>query len=164
MRDYKAAVRLLELLLKFHPCGLAVILGTYPPPDAEVWDELLALSRPVSEAVRVQGSPSSDKMLLCVARADEMDGIVREMGGWTNIQAAAEAVRAEYPEWWLHFVRYVDRVDGARGNYNSSMQGTPRALLAAELGLDPQTLSEHRYKVPAMIARKAMNGFQKMLF
>lgn len=164
MCDYKAAVRLLELLLKFHPCGLAVILGTYPPPDAETWDELLALSRPASEDVHVSGGSTRDRMLMCVARADEMDSVVRDMGGWNNIKAAAEAVRVEYPEWWLHFVRYVDRVDGARGNYNSSLQGTPRALLAAELKIDAQTLSEHRYKVPAMIARKAMCGFQKALF
>ena len=164
MRDYKVAVRTLELLLKYHPCGLGVILGTYPPPDVEAWDELLSLSRPSAEQIRVGGSPVNDKMLLRVARADEMDCVVREMGGWGNIKAAAEAVRLEYPVWWLHFVRYVDRVDGARGNYNSSMQGTPRALLAAELRIDAQTLTEHRYKVPALIARKAMNGFQKTLF
>ncbi|MBP3751872.1 MAG: hypothetical protein J6H20_04540 [Pyramidobacter sp.] len=163
MRDYKAAVRLLELLLRFHPCGLGVILGTYPPPDAEAWDEMLALSRPSCEYVRVGHSPTHDKMLESLVRTDELDTLVTEMGGWDGIKSAALSTRIEYPVWWTHFVKYLDRVDGARGNYNSSDEGAPRTLLAAELGIDAQTLTEHRYKIPAIIARKAMNGFQKAL-
>lgn len=157
MREFKAAVKALDLVLKYHPCGLGVLLGTYPPPDAAAWNEILSLDRPATEAVRVHGGSPSERLLLCVARADEMDRIVDAMGGWEGVRRATEAVRDDYPDIWRHFVRYLDRVEGASAVKNAVAGCSPREALAEELGVSPITLTKHRQEVPFMIARKAMN-------
>ncbi len=164
MREYAAAVKALELVLKYHPCGLAVLLGQYSPPDAETWDEILSMDRPSGENVMVKGGSPSERLLSCVAAADEMDQIIGTMGGWSGVRSAAEAVKADYPALWLHFVRHLDKVEGARGAQISDGDLSPREAVAAELDISPRTLTEHRYKVPRLIARKAMNNdYQKVL-
>lgn len=159
MREYAAAVRALELVLKYHPCGLAVLLGSYPPPDAETWDEILSMDRPSSDPVYVSGGSRESRILACVAAADDMEGIIKSMGGWHNVNQCAQALRMEQSTLWNHFVAHLDRVEGSRSTRCGEGDQSPREKLAAELGITPKTLTIHRYTVLRLIARKAMNRY-----
>lgn len=164
MKAFESAVNVLELLLKFHPCGLAVMLGKFTPPDVDTWRELIDASRPAGETVKTHGGAPSQFILSCVAAADEMDRVIATLGGWRGVREATEAVRTDYPIFWLHFVRHLDKVEGARGALVSNPFLSPREEVANELKITPRTLTEHRYKVPRMIVRKALNEeYQRVL-
>ncbi len=152
MKEFDEAVRTLELIIRFHPCAVAVLLGAFrPPQSAEDWDELKPARR---NAERVKGGDQPDPMLDKVSRAELLNRTIARIGGWKRVNAAANLVRFKYGKAWEHFMGHINNV---QGRCRDSVDGcTPLERTAMELHIHPNTLINHRYMIPRKIVRECI--------
>ena len=100
----------LELLARFHPARLGVLLGQVCPPDTEEIAELLSIFHTASDlGARISGGgnrlPEAERLLVLT---ETFICIVEAVGGWEHITATANQVKVEVTAaWWQSAHDYV---------------------------------------------------------
>lgn len=117
-------VAVLELLARFHPAGLGMLLGqVQPPTDDEIAELLGSFSQSSDLGVRISGGVSIPEPERIISLAGMFNGIIAAIGGWRHIWQMAREVRDDIsPDLWREAVDYVTHIapggkirDGAGG-------------------------------------------------
>jgi len=154
--------RAIDILVEYYPCAFSVLLGEAEPPTDDEWIEIMTRRRLyVSGAaedpgVRIDRDPDHDGILNQTIALDEVRGVI-EKAGWPAIVESARAIKTFFAEDWEIFCLHVRFVTG------ESRMGDDRSPLqkvADSLGVSANTVTRKRRKVPLMIARDALKGFQ----
>lgn len=158
-------VDLLELVLRYHPAPLRVLLDPDFIPSPEEVGPLLSAANPREDlGVRVDGGDAVYEAERRLVRFEGVEETILRAGGWPHIAAAIRLYRDFAPtEWALlaDYVRYGIRPGGAVRNGD----GGRLARVAALHGVSPETVTERRRRIPVEIARGILSeapegGFQ----
>lgn len=92
-------VKFFNFILHKSENGIAVLLGTVPPPTALEIHEMRKGS--VSDyGVRIDGGEDVPMAQNIIESAEDIEEIISAVGGWTEINRAFRRFREEYPEQW----------------------------------------------------------------
>lgn len=100
-------VAVLELLIRCHPSGMALLVGHEITAD-EIREIVGSVGSSDDIGVRIMGGQkiSTAERNLCVA--ETVLDVIDEIGGWENVWRSVEELRAEMPKgWWREVVDFV---------------------------------------------------------
>lgn len=136
----------LRLIVDYHERALRILAGEYVPTT----DELEAIVRLAKIDTEKDSSPELRRLL----RAEEIEDVVRSIGGWGRIASAAAYVREKYASTWEIFEEYVTF---AEPGGLSHLPGESVIKRLCELhDLDKDTVVRRRQTVIYLIAKCAI--------
>lgn len=162
MDQVERLARAIDVLVEYYPYAFGVLLGEAEPPTDDEWIEILTRERlyrcgaQEDLGVSISKDHDHDGVLSQVIALDEVRGVIEEVG-WAAIIESTKAIKAFFAEDWEIFCTHVRFVTG------ESRMGDDRSPLqkvADALRVSANTVTRKRQKVPLMIARDALKGFQ----
>ena len=152
MWQVKRLAAVIELILKYHPKGLRVLVGDIEPTTAEL-DEILRCVEGNELPLRVAAAFPSSPQERGVMRAETIIAIVGEGGGWSGVAAMAREFRNLYRETWEIFRVHVEWIDssGSRIEQDSALR-----RMAVRFGISEDTIQRKRRFVIEKIAAAAV--------
>jgi hypothetical protein len=105
-------VAVLELLARFHPAGLGVLLGQVREPDAtEIAEIIAAFSGRSYLGVRISGGREIPEAERFVVLGDIFFGIIEAIGGWEHVYLMTREVKDDIgPELWGEAADYAAHI------------------------------------------------------
>nr|WP_321499424.1 hypothetical protein [uncultured Dethiosulfovibrio sp.] len=159
MNRRDALIGIIELLIRFHPEGIPILLGDVARPLGLGWLPLLEGARGDDDlGVKICKDPSISQLLDQVGQVDEIDRVLEGIG-WKNVVEATRAVRSFSPLDWDMFVLHLSFVT----DYSRLGDKSPLQAIADKCGVSPKTVSRRRQEIPEQIARLASMRFQQAL-
>lgn len=141
----------IDLILRREPNGLAILLGTLPPPSAEDLYQLGQGSQP-DLGVRVQGGKGTTAAEAIILSAERFESIIEEIGGWDRINRALRTYRDKYPSGWNLLEEHALFVK--QGGLFHDGQGGMMAMIAKKHGdVTARTIRNRRNTILTIIAR-----------
>lgn len=141
----------IDLILRREPNGLAILLGTLPPPSAEDLYQLGQGSQP-DLGVRVQGGKGTTAAEAIILSAERFEFIIEEIGGWDRINRALRTYRDKYPSGWNLLEEHALFVK--QGGLFHDGQGGMMAMIAKKHGdVTARTIRNRRNTILTIIAR-----------
>jgi hypothetical protein len=105
-------VAVLELLARFHPAGLGVLLGQVREPEAaEIAEIIAAFSGRGYLGVRIAGGQEIPEAERLVVLGDIFFGIIEAIGGWEHVyRMTREVMREVSPSFWQEAADYATHI------------------------------------------------------
>jgi hypothetical protein len=148
-------VAVIELILRYHPKGLRVLVGEVEPTteelnqmirSAEKYDEDL-----VTRVVRPFPSSPQERALI---RADTILSIVNDVGGWKGLAIMARECRELRSESWEIFRLHVEWIKVGGGTRLEN--GTALQRIAERFRISPDTVLRKRHYIVSAIVEAAI--------
>ena len=144
----------IDQILK-HEDGLAILLGTVPPPIAADLCELKKGSVP-DLGVRVDGGTKTPYAEAVLLSTEKESRIIREIGGWKRINRAMREYKNSYPQGWSLFEEHVLFV--RQGGMIHDGNGGMSAVIAAKHGgITTRTLRNRRNAILNTVSRYVLS-------
>lgn len=144
----------IEQILR-HEDGLAILLGTVPPPIAA---DLCELKKgPASDpGVRIDGGAKTPYAEAVLLSTEKEFRILKAVGGWQRINRAMQEYKNTYPQGWSLFEEHVLFV--RRGGMIHDGQGGMSAVIARRHGgITPRTLRNRRNAILNTVSRYVLS-------
>ena len=152
MWQVKRLAAVIELILKYHPKGLRVLVGDVEPTMTEL-DEILQSVEDNDLPFRIAAAFPSSPQERGLMRAETILSIVDEGGGWAGIAQMARDFRELYSDTWEIFRTHVEWID----NGNSRIeQDSALRRMAVRFGISEDTIQRKRRFVIEKIAIAAI--------
>lgn len=144
-------VRCLNLVLRYHPAGLRVLLGQAKPPDMEEICRMLESSSTREElGVRVNSGARIPFAERCLEVEELFCATIEKSGGWKHIAACFREFQEQCPQDWDLFRDHVMWVrPGGIFRLGTGML----ARLAEKHGVSEDTIQRRRHEVVEQVAR-----------
>ena len=147
----------IDLMLRREPNGLAILLGTVPPPSAEELYQLGQGSQP-DYGVRIQGGKGTPTAEAIIFGAERFEFLIEEIGGWEKINRALRIYRDKYPVGWNLLEEHALFVK--QGGLFHDGQGGMMAVIAKKHGdVTARTIRNRRNTILTIIARFVIYWF-----
>jgi len=148
---------LIDLILRREPNGLAILLGTVPPPTSEDLYEIGQSSQP-DYGVRIQCGRGISTAEAIILGAEKFEILIEEIGGWKKIHRAFRAYRNKYPAGWSLLEEHALFVK--QGGLFHDGQGGMMAVIAKKHGdVTARTIRNRRNTILTIIARFVIYWF-----
>jgi hypothetical protein len=146
----------LEILVRFHPAGLGVLLGRVPPPEAsEIAAVLSSFADRGYLGVRIAGGraiPEAERVLFL---SDAFLGIINAAGGWERICRAAREVRETVsPSFWREAADYAAYI-AQGGKIRDGRGGFGKRLFS--------TAGNGKHEISGRTARRHFRGLLRII-
>jgi hypothetical protein len=145
-------VEVLELLLCHHPAPFRVLADPDWEPTADEVIPMLDDARPRADlGVRVDGGESVAEAQRICERYDQVEEVIRRVGGWPHVVRCVRDYRESCREEWALLVVYR-RMMPRPGREMRMGDGGRLAKVAERLGIGPDTVLRRRETIVAEIA------------
>jgi hypothetical protein len=139
-------IAVLELIARFHPAGLGVLLGQVREPEAaEIAELVTAFSSRSYLGVRIAGNRGIPEAERLVILGDIVLEIIKEIGGWTHVCRAAREVKDTIPALWRVAADYTAHITQG-GKIRDGSGGMGKRLFGAN--------GESKYDINERTARR----------
>lgn len=152
----KKALNVIELIIKYHPLGIQILEGKYPPPCVEEWDEILNMKDTHATITSVKKNPNSDRFLNMIIRAEGIEENLKICGGWNGINEAVNTIKNKYGELWQEFKDFCDIVYTSTKCRSIYKGLSPSEYVAQKYGVTPKTLRSRKNFILEQIIKTAI--------